>query len=141
MAWKEYDYTSRFHRISKTTFYRPLVDIEVSAESGAETVSALIDSGTEVTVMSSEIATLLGISPKGKKSGTVSGFGDKQGFIAQVGIVVPEFPKEVLTTNVIFVDGISSDFPFDILLGQEDFFRRFLIRFEKHRNKFFLSLP
>ena len=138
---EEYDYTSRFHRISKTTFYRPLIDIDVSAETGPETFSALIDSGTEVTIMSSEIAQLIGISPVGKKSGIVSGFGDKKGFVAEVNILVPEFHSEVLTTNVVFVEGVSSDFPFDILLGQEDFFRRFITRFEKHRNKFFLSLP
>lgn len=136
-----YDYTSRYHIISKSIFYRPLIDVDVSAQTGPETFSALIDSGTEVTVMSSEIATLLDISPTGKKLGTISGFGDKPGFIAKVRIVVPEFPLEVLTTDVVFVDGISSDFPFDILLGQEDFFRRFLIRFEKHKNKFFLALP
>lgn len=140
MAWKEYDYTSRFHRKSKSRFYRPLLDINVSAQKGPETFSALIDSGTEVTIMSSEIADLIGISSTGKKHGTVSGFGDKDGFVSEVHIVVPEFSSEVLTSNVVFVDGVSSDFPFDILLGQEDFFRRFLVRFEKHKNKFFLDV-
>lgn len=137
---KEYEYTSRFHRVSKETFYRPLIDVDVSAGRGPETFSALIDSGTEVTIMSSEVAQLIGINPTGKKSGMVSGFGDRRGFVAQVKIVVPEFPLEVLTTEVVFVDGVSSDFPFDILLGQEDFFRRFVIRFEKHKNKFYLKV-
>jgi len=136
-----YDYTSRRHK--RSLIYRPLLDIEVSSNTDTESFVALVDSGTEVTLMSSEIATLLGISPAGKRQGKVWGFGksgnEKDGFLAKVTIVVPEFPKEVLTTTVLFVDGISSDFPFDILLGQEDFFRRFIVRFEKNKNKFFLK--
>lgn len=140
MAWKAYNYTSRYHLKSKRMLYRPLLDIGVSSATGPEIFSALIDSGTEVTIMSSEIAELIGIVSTDKKRGTVSGFGEKEGFVAQVRIVVPEFPKTVLTTDVVFVDGVSSDFPFDILLGQDDFFRRFLIKFEKSKNKFYLGI-
>lgn len=142
MAWEPYDYTSRRHRASRKIFYRPLLDVDVSGESGIERVTALVDSGTELTIMSTQVAQLVGISPVGKPTIKVLSFGDsKPGFVAQVRIVVPEFPKEVLTTNVIFSDSVSDGVPYDILLGQEDFFARFLIRFEKHRNKFFLDLP
>ena len=140
MAWKEYPYVALYHKRAKQFFYRPLIDIRVSANTGPEVFSALIDSGSEITVMSAEIAQLVGIIPLNKSRVMVSGFGDKEGFIGEVKIVVPEFSRTVITTNVVFVDGVSSDFPFDILLGQDDFFRRFLIRFEKHRNKFFLDI-
>lgn len=142
MAWKPYDYSSRRHRIGKKIFYRPLLDVDVWGEIGPERFTALVDSGTELTVMSTQVAQLIGISPVGKESVNVLSFGDsKPGFIAQVRIIVPAFPKEVITTNVIFSDSVSDGVPYDILLGQEDFFRNFLIRFEKHKNKFFLSLP
>ena len=92
--------------------------------------------------MSVDVALLLNISPVGKRRVTVGSFAaNKPGFISQVKIVVPEFPKEFLVTNVIFSEDVSDGVPYDILLGQEDFFRRFLVRFEKHQNKFFLSLP
>lgn len=140
MARKEYSYTSRYHRNSRQFFYRPLIDVEVSADSGPEMFSALIDSGTELTIMSAEIAQLVGISAANKTRAVASGFGDKEGFVAQVNIIVPEFPSVRVTTNVLFVDGVSGDFPFDILLGQEDFFRQFLITFEKRKNRFFLGV-
>jgi hypothetical protein len=102
--------------------------VDVSGESGTETFTALIDSGTEVTIMSTQVAQLVGISASGKPKIKVLSFGDsKPGFIAQIRIIVPEFPKEVLTTDVIFSDSVSDGVPYDILLGQEDFFRRFLI--------------
>ena len=65
--------------------------------------------------------------------------GSKPAFRAKVNIIVPEFPSAVLATTVLFVRDVSSDLSFDILLGQDDFFRRFLIRFEKHKNKFYLK--
>ncbi len=142
MDWKSYDYSSRRHRISKKLFYRPLIDVDVSGESQCERFTALVDSGTELTVMSTQVAQLLDISPVGKPNVQVLSFGDsKLGFIAQVRIIVPEFPSETIVTNVIFSDSVADGVPYDILLGQEDFFRRFLVRFEKHQNKFFLALP
>ena len=142
MAWKPYDYSSRRHRTSRKIFYRPLLDVDVSGDSSTERFTALVDSGTELTIMSTQVAQLIGINSSGKQYVNILSFGDsKPGFIAQIKIIVPEFPKEIITTNVIFSDSVSDGVPYDILLGQEDFFRRFLIRFEKHQNKFFLALP
>jgi hypothetical protein len=138
MTWQPYDYTSRTHRRGKP-LYRPLLDVEVSGAAQTETFTALVDSGSETTVISEEIALILGITPAGKRTVKIAGFGERPGFIAQVNIVVPEFRENVLTTDVVFVHGVSHDFPFDILLGQDDFFRRFHIRFEKNMNKFYLK--
>ena len=68
MAWTAYNYSSRSHRAGGTrkTFYRPLLDVDVYGTTGPERFTALIDSGTEVTVMSTAIALLLDISPVGK---------------------------------------------------------------------------
>ena len=54
-------------------------------------------------------------------------------------IIVPEFPLVTMACDVLFTDDVSDGVPYDILLGQEDFFRRFLVRFEKHHNKFYLD--
>ena len=145
MAWEEYDYTPRWHRVSKRDIYRPIVDIDVSFGKKTETIMALIDSGTEVTIMNTEIAQLLEISPNGKGEARIFAFGDikqseKVGFLQKVNIVVPEFPDEVLTTTVAFIDSFGKGAPYDVLLGQDDFFRRFLVRFEKHKNKFYLDV-
>lgn len=144
MAWKPYDYTPRTHRASGRTkvYHRPLLDIDVWGVTGPERFTALIDSGTELTVMSTEVAQLLDITSRGKQQVQVSTFGSTvPGYVAEVRIVVPGFPKEVLTTNVIFSDSVSNGTPYDILLGQEDFFSRFLIKFEKRKNKFYIKLP
>jgi hypothetical protein len=118
------------------------LDIDVWGVTGPERFTALIDSGTELTVMSTEVAQLLDITSRGKQQVQVSTFGSTvPGYVAEVRIVVPGFPKEVLTTNVIFSDSVSNGTPYDILLGQEDFFSRFLIKFEKRKNKFYIKLP
>lgn len=51
-----------------------------------------------------------------------------------------EYAPRVDTTSVVFVDSVSRDLSFDILLGQDDFFRRFFVRFERSRNKFYLKV-
>ena len=138
MSWKEYEYTARFNGPGKAEYsYRPMVKISVAASTGSENFMALIDSGSEITMMSSEIADILEISPAGCKTGVASGLGgNSPGFFSKVNIQIPEFPSQVITTNVLFIKDLS----FDILLGQDDFFRTFLVRFEKHKNKFYLEI-
>ena len=136
MAWRKYPYTPQVNRRGPMSFtYRPLVEIAVSGENNTETFMALVDSGTEITMMDSEIAAVLGIDPiKGKKA-TASGIGgDKPGFLCKVHIQVQGF-DDVLTCNVLFIENLT----FDIILGQDDFFKRFLVKFEKRKNTFYLD--
>jgi hypothetical protein len=86
--------------------------------------------------MDSEIAEILGIDKSRCKSGIVSAFGgEKKAFIEKVRISVPDFPT-IITSGVLFAE----DPDFDIILGQQDFFHRFKIRFEKAKNKFYLDI-
>jgi hypothetical protein len=67
---------------------------------------------------------------------TVSTFsGDKDAFLGPVTIAVPGF-DEIIKTTVLFAE----DAEFDMILGQDDFFRRFLVKFEKAKNKFYLDV-
>ncbi len=142
MGWQEYDYTSRRHKSSKKIFYRPLIDVEVSTAGEPEEFTALIDSGSEVTIMSTQVAQLLGINTSGKERVHINSYGaSNPGFIAEVRMKIPEFPEESIVSNVIFSGDVSDGVPYDILLGQDDFFRKFLVRFEKDKNKFYLALP
>lgn len=141
MVWKEYEYAPRIDKHGQH-IYRPMLRVEVSAGTEApQSFTALVDSGTEVTIMSAEIADYFGISPIGPQWGRIDGLGGtKAAFQGAVNICVPEFPSEVITTSVVFVDSVSRDLSFDILLGQDDFFRRFFVRFERSRNKFYLKV-
>ena len=137
MAWKKYLYTPQVNRRGSVNFtYRPLVKIEVSGEYSTEKFMGLVDSGTDITMMDSEIAELLGIDRKVCKKATASGVGgEKQGFVGRVRIVVDGFDI-TLTATVLFVDDLSMD----VILGQDDFFRRFHVRFERDEKFFYLKL-
>lgn len=87
-------------------------------------------------MMDSEVATILGIKSEGRPKGMALAVGGgKEGFIAEVTITVPEF-EESITTGVMFVEKLT----FDVILGQDDFFRRFLVKFEKNKNNFYLDI-
>ena len=101
MAWEPYDYSSRRHRASKKIFYRPLLEVDVSGASGTESFTALVDSGTELTIMSTQVELLMGVNSTGKEKVQVLSFGEsKPGFIAQIRQVVTDFPNEVVPTHV-----------------------------------------
>lgn len=117
--------------------YRPLIEINVSSGTGTKGLSvlALIDSGTDGTLFNLEMAKVLGIDISKCKKVKVGGIGEREGFICDVKLTVPDFQVSI-DIEVIFVDQL----PFDGLLGQRHFFEKFRIKFEKDRNKFYLAL-
>ncbi len=134
MVWKEYPYIGQMSRQFSLS-YRPLVEVELFGQAASHRSVALIDSGSEASLMDREIADVLGISAEGKPPVTVSGVsGEKQGFISPVSVRIEGF-DELLTFNVIFIDEPS----FDVIFGQQDFFRNFDVRFEHSRERFFLK--
>jgi hypothetical protein len=112
-----------------------MLDVEVSGNSESIRLEGLVDSGTDITMMDSEVAKVLGIDPTSCKKGTASGVGgEKPGFLGKVRIKVPGF-KRGMTTTVLFIDGLS----FPVILGQDDFFRNFLVRFDRRKQVFSLK--
>ena len=135
MKWKTYDYTIQAGP-GMSWVHRPIIEIEVWAKEGSEKVPvmAMIDSGTDGTVLHADIAEALGIDGAHCKPGTLGGIGSLSGFYTEVKIVVPDF-NIAYATPVFF----GKNLPMDGLLGQATFFPLFKIRFEKAANKFYLA--
>jgi hypothetical protein len=114
-----------------------MMPIEVWAKESSEKISilALIDSGTDGTVLHADIAESIGIDGTRCKPGTLGGIGSLEGFYTHVKIVVPDFNVSY-ETPVFF----GKTLPMDGLLGQATFFPRFKIRFEKAANKFYVAV-
>ena len=137
MAEKRYGYTAQSQRGDHNYIYRPLVDVRLSSDSKSRTFKALVDSGTEITVMDQSIAALLDISSAEREHGILSGLESwKEGFIAPVSLEFEGF-DEVFNFRVLFIEDLHRNF--EIILGQQDFFNTFIVRFEKHRDLFFLD--
>jgi hypothetical protein len=97
----------------------------------------LIDSGADTTMMNTEYAKLLGIDLNKAIKKEFLGIGDSRvsTYISSVTMKVKHFDK-LIVTPVAFTDSPSVD----ILLGQEDFFESFRIKFEKDNDTFDLSI-
>lgn len=113
--------------------YRPFIEVNVSGDSSINgmAVMTLLDSGTDSTLFSVDIAKALGIDLNKCKKVKVGGIGERDGYISEIRIGVPDF-KLSMKARVIFIE----EAPFDGLLGQRDFFDKFRITFDKHRNTF-----
>lgn len=133
--WKKYDYTGQWG-LGNVITYRPLVEVNVSNGISPKGISvlALVDSGTDGTLFNLEIAKSLGIDISKCKRVKVGGIGEREGFISDIKLTVPDF-RGSMQISVIFVEHL----PFNGLLGQRDFFEKFRIKFEKDRNKFYLT--
>ncbi len=135
MDWKEYPYIGHLSNQLSGLSYMPLVELELHGLTGTHRASALIDSGSEASMMDMEIAEALGIKIPEHLPITVSGVsGSKRGFSSPVSFKVEGF-DDVFTFTVIFVSEPS----FDIVLGQQDFFRNFDIEFLRNEGIFRLK--
>jgi hypothetical protein len=134
--WHEYDYTTQLGPAASMVS-RPLIEVVISCRTSSAKIRmlALIDSGTDGTILHADIARSLGINPAECQRATLGGIGTTDNaFITNVKIAVPDFDI-TMEGPVIFAEGIH----IDVLLGQRDFFQRFDIRFEKNIGKFFLA--
>jgi hypothetical protein len=134
----KFQYTSTISTNTKGKLTkRPIVELELIGK--AENINALglIDSGADTTVMNIEYAKVLGIDLSKSIKKEFLGIGDARvtTYISKVDMKVKHFDK-IVTTPVAFTDSPSVD----ILLGQEDFFECFRIKFEKDHDTFDLSL-
>jgi len=132
LKWKKYNYTAQMGP-GNSFVYRPLIRINISARSGGEnmTIDAMIDSGTDSTVLNADIARAIGIDLSKCSRIKLGGIGSTEGYLSNVVVKVPDF-KVVMDVPVAFAENP----PFDGLLGQRHFFQRFKITFEKRLNIF-----
>lgn len=138
MELKSYGYTAQVRLGSVDYTYRPLIDVEVGGADQVRTFKALVDSGTDITMMDQTIAVLLGIDADGKQTGKASTLGSvTNGFLASVSLKIDGF-SNAFTFNVLFVENLSNNF--EIILGQQDFFQNFDVTFVKSSNQFYLKL-
>jgi hypothetical protein len=138
MQKQTYPYIPQINRYGSIDYaYRPLVKIEVSSRDRSEKFMGLVDSGTDITMIDVEIAELLGIDVSSLETASAFGIGEgiHKAFLGEVILAVPEF-EEKIVCNVLFVEKLG----FQVILGQQDFFRRFIVSFEKHNNTFSLTL-
>jgi hypothetical protein len=134
--WKEFKYTGQYSAASGTILYHPMVSVSVSANNQSALCFAMIDSGTDNTLIDAEFAKLLDIKEadciKTKVGGIVGQTANA--FIAKVKLKIEKFDEEI-ETEVTFVHGMFVAG----LLGQKDIFENFKLRFEKRHGKFYLS--
>jgi hypothetical protein len=111
---------------------RPIVEVEISRGGPARKFLALIDSGADQITMPAAIAEALGIVRATCPSRALMGITMQrtEGFVAPVSIRVQHQP-EAITAPAVFID---TDVP--VLLGQEGFFDRYRIKFEKDHDTF-----
>ena len=111
---------------------RPIVEVEISCGGPGRKFLALIDSGADQITMPSAIAEALGIDRASCRPRSMMGITMQrtQGFIAQVMIRVQNHVKPI-TVPAVFID---TDVP--VLLGQEGFFDRYRVKFEKDHDAF-----
>lgn len=130
--WSEHNYSHLWHdKFGKVS--RPMYQVKFSNTSHECWYLALIDSGSDRIMINSDFAEILGINLGLCKEVEVGGIGAAKGRICDVSLEIEEFNiKENVTA--IFVDKL----PFSALLGQNDFFSWFNVRFEKAKGKFHL---
>ena len=115
---------------------RPLIELELVGNGQTIHALGLIDSGADTTMMNLEYARVLGIDLAGATKKEFLGIGGTRVacFLATVGMKL-KYTDHTFSTMVAFTESPSVD----ILLGQEDFFECFRIKFEKDRDTFELS--
>jgi hypothetical protein len=132
----QYTATPYFNTKGRLT-KRPIVEVELRGASRTLKGLGLIDSGADTTIMNIEYAKILGIPLDQSRTKEFIGIAadPMRCFIGSVSLKVQHVPTPV-TTAVAFIDSPSVD----ILLGQEDFFEHFRIKFEKDHDTFELQL-
>jgi hypothetical protein len=111
---------------------RPIVEVELSNGGPPRKFLALIDSGADQITMPAAIADALRVDRRKCPRRSLMGITMQpmEGFVADIGIRVQHQP-DAITAPAVFID---TDIP--VLLGQEAFFDRYRIKFEKDHSTF-----
>jgi len=133
--WKEYGYLGVLNNTG-VIIYRPYVTICIQSGDKRISVDALVDSGSDGMVIHAGLAKDLGIDQSKCPPKSLSGAtGVRDGFTSAVSYEVDGFRGYTIKTTAIFVP----DLPVACLIGQEDFFEKFIVQFKKHNNVLRLS--
>jgi len=116
---------------------RPLIELELIGKDRSIVAFGLIDSGADTTLMNVEYARELGIDLANTRKKEFLGIGNSRVacYLSSVQMKVKHIDT-VVTSPVAFTESPSVD----ILLGQEDFFESFRIKFEKDHDTFEVAL-
>lgn len=135
VKWKKYDYKAQIGP-GNTWLYRPLLEVEISSRASRKSrpILALIDSGTDSSVLHADIARDLQIDLSRCQRVRLGGIGSLDGYLSNIRLFIPDM-KTTMDIPVMFAENL----PFDGLLGQRHFFERFNVRFEKSANKFYIA--
>jgi len=133
VKWIEYPYTPIWNGYS--VILKPLLEITILHGNDSLLHTALLDSGSDVTLMSADIAKTLGIDLSQCEHKFISGIDGEpmEGFMTDVDINVQPFAG-TLQLPILFVPGLDHS----SLLGQYGFFEHFRVRFDKDRDIFAL---
>ena len=134
LKWKEYNYTVQVGP-GNSWIYRPVLEVKISQKGAVYVpVLAMIDSGTDSTVIDASVAEKLGIDPRQCQKVKLGGIGSAEGFLSNVELTLSDMDIR-MDIPVVF----ARNLPMEGLLGQRHFFQRFKIRFEKDVNKFYVA--
>ena len=132
---KKYHYFGQLGIGAQKIVYRPILEIVIEHNKKSIRATAIVDSGTEISLIESSIAHFLEIDLTKCKKVKLSGItGEAVGYASDISIQVEGF-KEILSIPVIFTDELKTG----ILLGQIGFFESFIITFDKAHNEFLLE--
>ncbi|MEK9174927.1 MAG: hypothetical protein AAB725_03075 [Patescibacteria group bacterium] len=130
----KYDYTTYLPAENGKFIKRSMIEIEIYGPNGAHKQLALVDSGADKSLFHIEIAKVLGISLSQGKKYVVTGItGQSEEILTEV-----EIKPKHLGSIKIPVGFIDSPYV-GVLLGQEGFFDKHRIKFEKDHNVFEIS--
>lgn len=136
MPWIKYKYSCQMQKDGRSLCDKPLITVELSHGDRVFSFVGLIDSGCTVNQANAEIAPLLGIDlAKAPQTSTIGVGGISKGFVSKVNMKVENFDQK-FNAPIIFTENL----PVPLLLGQDNFFDRFKIKFEKCNKIFELSL-
>lgn len=115
--------------------FRPSLEIAIHASGKRFVQMAIVDSGSDISLMNYEVAEFFAIDLTRCKKTNVGGVTGKGiGYLTSIGITVEGFKKEI-TTPVVFIKDLNTG----ILLGQTGFFEKFKIIFERKKRVFTLE--
>ncbi|MFA5764043.1 MAG: retropepsin-like aspartic protease [Candidatus Paceibacterota bacterium] len=135
MGWIKYSYQGQWNN-DRIIYDKPLIEVEfIHGNKHIKVAECLIDSGCHTTHINAELAEYLGINMdvcEKVKSVGVGGVND--GFKTNIHLRLKDFDC-TFESPVVVVKAL----PVPVLLGQNNFFDEFAIKFEKHNNTFELK--
>ena len=133
MSWHEFKLTHQWN--GDHVEHRPVIAVQVTGSCGSLTVFGLVDSGCETTMISKDIADVIGIDLNACKTCRIGGVGGTGGigYLSQVTLTFEKLDTS-FESPVIF-----ADMPIQMLLGQHNFFAHFKVLFERDKGTFKLN--